>query len=1150
MLHLLRQRSFGAMTLSQFLGAFNDNAFKQVVLLLATAIATGGGIEWVEAHAMGGRLDEVFGGFFKDVSPQAVPPFLFALPFVLFGPITGSMADRFSKTTIIRAANLLEIVVMIMASAAFLLEDYGVLLSAVFLMGTQSALFGPSKYGVIKELVGERDLAPANALIQSTTMVAVLFGVFVGGMLSENFSDSLWKAGGFYIAFATIGWMICLRIERLPAIQPERRLHWNPVRELRSHWRAASGNRYLVLSIWASAFFYLMAATFLIVLPTYGKAMGLSDTHASQLSATPGIGIIIGAILAGRISGNRIEGGLVPLGLLGMAASLLATAIAPTSIPFVAGCFVAMGLFSGLFSIPIRCLIQSLPSEDKRGAVQGLAEVMDFIGILLAPVMFSLWDNRLGLEPQQMFIVGGAMLGLFGIVSMILAGEFLVRLVLLALTHTLYRVRVKGLEENLPAEGGALLVANHVSFLDAVLVSAAAGRPVRFLMHRDYFDVPFVGAFARRMGAIPVKGGDSREAKEDALSAAARSCERGDLVCIFAEGAITRTGTMLPFRRGMQRISAEAGTPIIPVALDRVWGSIFSHSKGRFFWKMPLRIPYPVDVIFGEALPPGSPPPVVRDAVSELISDHRSARAGRRGSLAWRFLLHAKQRASAEALVEGSGERMTYRRLLIGSLALRDVLRRTLGDDERTIGVMLPPGRASTLVNVAAALDSRTTVNLNATLTSDVLADCLSRAGGQRLITSKRLLSVLDKESPVPEGTIFVEDLLKELSPTDKRRAALLALLPARLLAAWQAPKVNPRQETATILFSSGSSGDPKGVRLSHAAVLSNVQSVLSVFPLGPGDTLLGVLPHFHSFGYTVGLWSSLLGGARLATHTSPLDAKAIGELCAKEMVTVMIAAPTFYGNWMRRIPAESFASVRFAVAGAEKLRPELATAFEEKYGVALLEGYGATECGPVVSINLPESGKGADRQAGRRAGSVGRPLPGVSLRVVDPDTGELRPPGEDGLVEVKSPALMDGYIGDPSATEKVLAGGWYSTGDVGCVDRDGFLHLTGRLSRFSKIGGEMVPHGRVEECLLAALNDEAELAVTAVPDERKGERLVVVHTELPTAAADLLAQVTAELPPLFLPKASDFIQVESLPRLATGKLDLVGLRQVAEDAG
>lgn len=1145
MLQLLRKRSFGAMTAAQFLGAFNDNAFKQVVVLLAAAAALPGAEGWVAENGLTARLA-------GSISPQAIPPFLFALPFVLFGPITGSLADRVSKSRIIQAANFLEIVVMVLATTAFALQSYGVLLGAVFLMGTQSALFGPSKYGSIQEMVGGRELSRANALIQASTMIAVLMGVFMGGILLDEFREQLWIAGIAYIGFAIVGWTISLRIEHLPARDPGRKLNWNPVSELISHWRATEGNRHLILAVLASGFFYLVAAAFLIVVPTYGKWLGLGDMETSMLSAMSGVGIVIGAVIAGRVSGDRIEGGLIPLGLLGMAVCLTATGLDPESARWIGTCMLGMGVFAGLFTIPIRCLIQELPRVERKGAVQGLAEVVDFIGVLLATPLFIFWDKVLELSPPAMFLAGALMLTVLAIVSVAVAGEFLVRVVLLGLTHTLYRLRIVG-RVNLPESGGALLVANHVSFIDAILLAAAARRPVRFLMFRAYFDVPVVGWFARRMGAIPVSGGDSASAKREALAAAAESAASGEIVAIFAEGSITRTGMMLPFRRGLERIARDSGVPIIPVAIDRLWGSLFSYERGRFFWKVPRQLPYRVDVIFGESMPSDTPADRVRSRVVELIARERSRRNGPRGSLGWRFLVTAKRNAGREAIVDSMGARLTYRGLAIRTLAMRSVLRETLPEGE-PVAVLLPPGAAGFVINLAAALEGRTTVNLNATLDDEELARLAGRTGATRVITSRRLLEKLGRGGPFDaEHTLDVEDLAGRVTTGHRIGALARWCLPTAWLARiGMIP--SPRKAVATVLFSSGSSGDPKGVVLSHANVLGNVQSLREVLPIGPGDSILAALPLFHSFGYTATLWATMLGGARAVCHPDPRDAKGIDRIGRNEGITHTLATPTFYQAWMRRISPEAFSKLRVAISGAERLRPALAEAFEERYGVRLHEGYGCTECAPGVSFNLPGAEDLKPHQRGAREGTVGRPLPGVAVRIADLETGEMLPPAEDGMVQVMGPNVMVGYLGDEERTAEVLSDGWYTTGDVGHLDKDGFLVLTGRLSRFSKIGGEMVPHGRVEEALEEALRGlapeaESELVVTGVADERKGERLVVLHTPMPVEVDALVDRLReSELPALFLPRPGSFVEVPDLPRLGTGKIDLRGVAARAKE--
>ncbi|MEM8712509.1 MAG: AMP-binding protein, partial [Planctomycetota bacterium] len=375
-----------------------------------------------------------------------------------------------------------------------------------------------------------------------------------------------------------------------------------------------------------------------------------------------------------------------------------------------------------------------------------------------------------------------------------------------------------------------------------------------------------------------------------------------------------------------------------------------------------------------------------------------------------------------------------------------------------------------------------------------------------------------------------------------------------------------------TIIFSSGSTGTPKGVMLTHSNVLSNVQSVLQVISLGPGDAVLGILPFFHSFGYTITLWATLLAGSRGVYHANPLEAKAIGDMCGEHKVTITIATPTFYQSYLRRCAPEQFAHIRVALSGAQKLSQGLSDAWQAKFGSRLMEGYGCTELSPVVSANLP-SPEGAPRRArSNKAGSIGRPIPGVAVRIVDPDVYPQvvteREVGLEGLIVAKGPSVMKGYLNMPEKTAEVLNDGWYTTGDIGYLDKDGFLFITDRISRFSKIGGEMVPHGRVEETLqdlafelIRAKGDDREpdaegdedaavpeIAVTAVHDEKKGEQLVVLHAGLPFDVKELQTRLAeSSLPNLFQPKPKAWYEVGEVPKLGTGKVDLRGLKVLAE---
>jgi acyl-[acyl-carrier-protein]-phospholipid O-acyltransferase/long-chain-fatty-acid--[acyl-carrier-protein] ligase len=396
---------------------------------------------------------------------------------------------------------------------------------------------------------------------------------------------------------------------------------------------------------------------------------------------------------------------------------------------------------------------------------------------------------------------------------------------------------------------------------------------------------------------------------------------------------------------------------------------------------------------------------------------------------------------------------------------------------------------------------------------------------------------------------MFVEKVTKSFSGAEKAIAAARAfLLPAGVLEwIYNRPRRDP-DFLATIIFSSGSTGEPKGVMLSHYNIISNIDALGQIFWVTHEDRFLGVLPFFHSFGFTCTLWFPLVGGFGVVYHPNPMDAKAVGEMVSKYKATFLMSTPTFYSTYLRRCTKEEFASLRFAMVGGEKLRETIARAFLEKYGLELCEGYGATEMSPVISANMLNVDHGGEHQTGFKPGTVGHPLPGVVVKVIDPDTGEPVPAGKPGLLLVKGPNRMIGYLGQPEKTAAAFRDGWYDTGDIAAMDDDGFIQITDRLSRFSKIGGEMVPHIKVEEAVNEILGEYAS-CVTAVPDEAKGERLVVLYTRKEIAPSELWQMLSeSALPKLWLPKQDNFHAVDALPVLGTGKLDIRQAKALARE--
>ena len=362
------------------------------------------------------------------------------------------------------------------------------------------------------------------------------------------------------------------------------------------------------------------------------------------------------------------------------------------------------------------------------------------------------------------------------------------------------------------------------------------------------------------------------------------------------------------------------------------------------------------------------------------------------------------------------------------------------------------------------------------------------------------------------------------------------------------AEQIPTLDELATIIFSSGSTGEPKGVMLTHYNVASNVEQLDQVFLLQPEDRIMGILPFFHSFGFTATLCLPAAVGVGVVFHPNPLDSRVIGALVNKYSVTFLLATPTFLNTYLRRCTPEEFGSLRFVMAGAEKLPERVAVAFEDHFGIRPLEGYGCTECSPVVTVNTFDFRAASFRQVGAKRGSIGHPLPGITVKIVDPETRQSLDIDQPGLLLVRGPNVMQGYLGRPEKTAEVLRDGWYNTGDIAAVDEDGFLRVTDRLSRFSKIGGEMVPHIKVEDLLqeLAGATEQT-FVVTAVPDDKKGERLVVLHTLNEERLDHCLEKLgKSELPALWRPRADQFLRVEKLPYLGTGKLDLRKARELA----
>jgi acyl-[acyl-carrier-protein]-phospholipid O-acyltransferase / long-chain-fatty-acid--[acyl-carrier-protein] ligase len=1148
----LGSRSYLGILFTQLLGALNDNMFRWFAVCVAQPVL-------------------------GDDEALAIGLASFTLPYLLLAVPAGYLADRYSKRAVIVGCKAAEIVIMIAGILAIMTGSAWLLLFVVAIMGSQSALFGPSKYGAIPETVTHEHLSTANGLMGLITVGASAVGMTIGywiyGLTSPDLTAPTWAAlqipAAVLVGVAVAGLLTSLAIGRLPIADSSRKMEWNLATATVRDLRALKSSRPLYRTALGIAFFWMLASLAQINIdPFAGDVLGLEKSTVGLLGAILVVGLGGGSVFAGVVSGGKVELGIVPPGAVGISLSAILLCVsgyfvdpslpATTQPAFVWSCvwLFMLGFSAGMFDIPLEANLQHRSETATRGTILAATNFLTFAFIMAAAAMFYVMKSLLGMGPGAIFLVCG--LGTIPVIvyAFNMLPQATIRFVVWMFSHFFYRIQVIG-KQHIPQEGGGLLVCNHVSWLDGILLIMMSDRPIRMLAYADYVDVPGpVGWLCRTYGTIPIKAEAGPKALLRSLKDARKAAENGDLVCIFAEGALTRTGQLFPFQRGLLRIVEGTSVPVIPTYLDELWGSVFSFHGGKFFWKWPRRWPYPFTIMFGEPLHDANDVSRVRQAVEELGVQ---AVKHRKSSLipARQFLRACRKAKWRSKVADSAGTDITGGKLLTASLAFRRVLSRgLLGDDEKMVGVLLPPSAGGAITNAALSLMGKVAVNLNYTLSDDVLNFCIKEAGIKHVITSQRFLE--KKPMKLDAELIFAEDLKTQISGVDKVTSLVsafiepIALLERRL----GLTKIDP-DELMTIIFTSGSTGEPKGVMLSHRNVGSNIASANQLFQINTNDVLLGILPFFHSFGYSLMLWLPLTLDPKGVYHFNPLDGRMVGKLCEEHKVTIIAATPTFLKTYLKRCSKEQMAHMDLAIVGAEKLPQKLAEEFHEKFGVWPTEGYGTTELSPLAAANVPDHRSNATGpgQTGTKLGTIGRPVPNVMARIVDIDTGKELPQGEAGLMHIRGPNVMLGYLNRPEKTAEVIQDGWYNTGDIAFVDEDGFITITGRLSRFSKIGGEMVPHIRIEEELNKLVDDPTaeevvvRVAVTAVPDEQKGERIIVLHRELNKPVDALLRSLSAAgMPNLWLPSADSFLLVDEIPLLGTGKLDLQGVKQRAMD--
>ncbi len=579
--HVLKRQGFAWLLAAQALAVFDDNTFKQLLFFFAAAT--------IAAPAVRSRI----------ISWGTA---LYVLPYILFSSYAGQVADRFSKRRVIISLKVVEACVLSFATFAMFRGHINSMLAALFLLGIHAAFLDPAKEGILPQIFSEADLSRANGLMQLTVYSMIVLGPVAAGLLMDAFPAQRYVPVALLVGMAMVGLGCAIRITRVEAIGAGEKFRYNPAKEFWRDFAEIRASKPLLQTTLAIAYFWFLGAVYLQNVIGYGHdLLHLSDAGISGLMAAVSVGIGLGAFAAGKLSGDQVELGLVPMGSVGLGVFGVFLYFAHTS--FWAACLghFLLGFSGGIFIIPLQAFLQARAGEHSKGRVIAASNVLTFTAVVLAAAVFGWLTGPLGLAPNQVLLVMAVISFAATAYIMTVLPDFTVRLALWLLTHTFYRIRVIG-RENLPRRGAALLVCNHVSFVDPFLIGASTDRFVRFLMYRKFYDTRGIHWLARLMGAIPVTESDPPHAIVRSLEQAQERLRQGELVCIFAEGAISRTGNVLRFRHSFERITRGVEAPIIPICLDRVGGSNFSLERDRVFFKWPRRIPYPVTVVVGEPL--------------------------------------------------------------------------------------------------------------------------------------------------------------------------------------------------------------------------------------------------------------------------------------------------------------------------------------------------------------------------------------------------------------------------------------------------------------------------------------------------------------------------------------------------------------------
>ncbi|NBC36620.1 acyl-[ACP]--phospholipid O-acyltransferase [Novosphingobium sp. FSY-8] len=1124
---MLAKRRFAPVFVVQFLGAFNDNLLKFAMLFLANF-----GLYAAQPD--------------KAKMLAAIATGLFILPYFLFSALAGQIADAWDKARLIRWIKAAEVAIMGIALAGFWAQSVPVLLASLFAMGLHSTLFGPVKYAILPQHLRGDEIMGGTGLIEGGTFLAILGGQLLAGVIPPQ------TAGLVLTGLAVLGLIAAWGVPAAPpaASAP---IDWHIWRGTRTILHSARQTRGVWLAILGTSWFFAVGA----VLVSEFAPLVSGTLAARQEIATLFLIIFSLAVAAGAMAVNALQRGevsarYIPASALGLALGLIAlwwvtrgfaVQVAGASIaqfmatPGAWGILAALGLIAfagGMFIVPLYAIIQVHSPEGECSRIIAANNIVN-AALTVVAVLVVTGLLAAGMDvPDLIGVLGVATLGV-ALVSIWLLPETLFKDVIRLTLRALYRVEVTGIEHMPRAGEPAVVVVNHLSFLDGLLLGAfLPGKPT-FAIHTAIARAWWIQPLLKLFKAFPVDPTNPMAAK-----AMVKTVREGNALVIFPEGRITVTGALMKVFDGPGMVADKADAPIIPIRLDGPQYTPFSRLRGkvrlRWFPKITITV---------------LPPRQFR-VEGEMSARARRAIAGRRlydemsgmifatsATDSTLFAALAQARAihggKARVLEDIKREPLSYDRLLVGTQLLGKRLAAQTAPGE-VVGLLLPNINGAVVAFFALQAKGRVPAMLNFTVG---LANMRSACATARIGTIVTARAFVDQAKLGDTIAALADDgltitYLEDLAATIGKGEKLWALATVGRAAARHAALAISPDAPAVVLFTSGSEGVPKGVVLTHRNLLSNLAQLGARIDFNASDVVLNALPVFHSFGLTGGTLLPLLNGIRTVMYPSPLHYRIVPALAYDCNATILFGTDTFLSGYARMAHGYDFYSLRYIFAGAEKVRAETRLTYADKFGLRIMEGYGATECAPVIAVNTPMH---------FQAGTVGRLLPGIEAKL-EPVPGIT----EGARLYVRGPNVMAGYLlaSDPGVLQPP-ADGWHDTGDIVALDDAGFISIKGRAKRFAKIGGEMVSLPAVESYASQCWPGHAHAIVTR-PDPKKGEALVL-FTTFPAAEPKALLQWGRAHGATELMIPRDIRVLGELPVLGTGKVDYVTLSQMASAA-